>query len=319
VTIVQAASRPYGGEADLPAIVDMINACEAADQLDESTTAGDLRLEFSSPGFDPVRDLRLWEDADGKLIGFGQLWFHAEATTPDAFLWYKVHPDARAGDLDDQILAWGAQRARQGGAERGVRLKLVAVAHASDPARIATLERNGFAVARYFRRMTRPLDAPIAVPQLPEGFRLAVGPHDPQSWAALYNESFVDHWNHAPWTAAEVAHWQGDEHYRGDLDLVALAPDGTPAAFCWASIHPEENALKRRNDGQIGLLGTRRGFRSIGLGRAMLLAGMRALRAAGTDTVLLGVDADSPTGATRLYERVGMRVLHRADLFEKQL
>jgi hypothetical protein len=33
----------------------------------------------------------------------------------------------------------------------------------------------------------------------------------------------------------------------------------------------------------------------------------------------LGVDAENPTGATRLYESVGMRVLKEDVVFEKEL
>ncbi len=44
------------------------------------------------------------------------------------------------------------------------------------------------------------------------------------------------------------------------------------------------------------LASTRRGFRRMGLARAMLLAGMRQIKAAGMDTVKLGVDALEPIG-----------------------
>ena len=40
----------------------------------------------------------------------------------------------------------------------------------------------------------------------------------------------------------------------------------------------------------------------------MLLAGMLAIKAAGLDTAALGVDAENPTGALRLYESVGFTV-----------
>lgn len=33
----------------------------------------------------------------------------------------------------------------------------------------------------------------------------------------------------------------------------------------------------------------------------------------------LGVDAQNPSDAIRLYERAGMRVLWRADMYEKEL
>jgi mycothiol synthase len=216
-------------------------------------------------------------------------------------------------------LAWGEQRTRQVAQERGVRLRFRIVAHASEPERVAMIERSGFAVDRYFQRMARPLDAPIAAPQLPERFRLAEGPHDPADWAALFNESFVDHWNHEPWTAAKVQHWQGEPSYRADLDLVAVAPDGTLAAFCWGGLDSAANTTSGRNEGRIGLLGTRRGYRGIGLGRSILLAGLRALAAAGAESAWLSVDADSPTGATRLYESAGFRTTLTRMLYGKDL
>jgi ribosomal protein S18 acetylase RimI-like enzyme len=67
------------------------------------------------------------------------------------------------------------------------------------------------------------------------------------------------------------------------------------------------NTLHGTSDGWIDLLGTRRGHRGIGLGRAMLLAGLQHLREEGADTAILGVDAENPTGALGLYEKVGFK------------
>jgi ribosomal protein S18 acetylase RimI-like enzyme len=58
------------------------------------------------------------------------------------------------------------------------------------------------------------------------------------------------------------------------------------------------------------MLGTRRGFRRIGLGRAMLLAGLNQLKIAGMEMAKIGVDADNPNGALQLYESVGFRKVH---------
>ena len=113
MTTLSITSRGYAGETDLPAIVAMLKVCEAADRLDESITIDDLRLEFAMPEVDIARDVRLWVDTDGALLGFGQIWFHSKAEDPDSFVWYKVHPDARDGDLDDQIVAWGERRTRE--------------------------------------------------------------------------------------------------------------------------------------------------------------------------------------------------------------
>ena len=67
------------------------------------------------------------------------------------------------------------------------------------------------------------------------------------------------------------------------------------------------------------MLGTRRGHRKIGLGRAMLLAGLHWLKAQGVDTAVLGVDAENPTGALRLYELVGFVVANTSYSYQKDL
>ena len=58
--------------------------------------------------------------------------------------------------------------------------------------------------------------------------------------------------------------------------------------------------------------------RKQGLGLALLLAGFRGLPAR-VPPVGLEVDSENETGATRLYERAGMRVTRRYATFEKRL
>jgi mycothiol synthase len=317
MTTLEITARGYTGEQDLPTIVELLNRCAQASPFGEGTTADELRMEFSLPRFDPLRHLRLWEDASGALIGFGQLWIHDEAAEPDSFLWYRVRPDLRDGALDELIIAWGAEQTRTMVRERGVQLRLRTTTITTELERIAVLEHNGFGIDRYFLHMACPLEALIAEPQLPAGFTLATGPHDPEMWAQLFNESFIDHWNHLPLSGAEVAQRKSTPMHRPELDLVAYAPDGTPAAFCLGVLDSAENVRSGRNEGTIALLGTRRDFRKRGLGRALALSGMQALRAVGADVAVLGVDADSPTGATRLYESIGFRTALTRVLYGK--
>jgi ribosomal protein S18 acetylase RimI-like enzyme len=52
---------------------------------------------------------------------------------------------------------------------------------------------------------------------------------------------------------------------------------------------------------------------------ALLLNAFRQFHERGERRVGLGVDADSPTGATRLYERAGMRVVEETAVYRKDL
>jgi ribosomal protein S18 acetylase RimI-like enzyme len=71
--------------------------------------------------------------------------------------------------------------------------------------------------------------------------------------------------------------------------------------------------------GYIAVLGVRRPYRCRGLGKALLLRGFGALFARGRQGADLHVDADSLTGATRLYARVGMTAHPRFATWEKEL
>jgi len=304
--------RPYVDEADLEPIAEMLNLCETVDQLDEGISVEELRDEFDAPSLDKARDLRLWHDADGTLIGFGQMWIPSSAEVADGSLWFRVHPEARGNGLEDQIVEWGAERIAEVGQERGKPAQLRAGARSTNGERIAVLERNGFTIARYFLRMVRPLDEPIPEPQLPEGFKVRHlnGEEEAEAWVESFNLSFIDHYNHHPLPVADRKHWMTESSYAPERDLVVVAPDGIIAAFAMCWINPQENERTGRNEGWVNILGTRRGYRKMGLGRAVLLAGLRRLKADGVDCALLGVDAASPTGATRLYESVGFRQLH---------
>lgn len=299
--------RPYQGEADLDAIAHLINTCETVDQLEEGTSVTELKQSFDDPCIDKERDLFLWQDADDQLIGFGRLWIIPTDTLIDGFLGFRVHPTARSGDLEEQIIAWAEERLRQVSRERGLPVKVRCGSRADKTDRIAILERCGFKRDRYFFSMVRSLQEPIPEPRFPEGFTLGYskGEQDAEAYVELYNQTFIDHWNHHELTVERVLHELQSPYYKPEFSLIAIAPDGTYAAFCYCRINPEENQRNGRSEGEIAVLGTRRGFRKQGLARAMLLAGMQQLKAAGMETAKLGVDAKNVSGALRLYESVG--------------
>jgi len=302
--MLSVSSRRYAGESDLTAIAHLMNTCEEVDRLDEGTSISELGQKFSEPSRNPARDICLWEDASGKLIGFAELSIAETGEPIDGWLWFRVHPDARCGDVEAAAVAWGETRMREVASWRGARVKLRSWVNAVDADRISVLESCGFIVDRHFWRMARSLSEPIAEPQFPEGFtlRLFPGEQDAEAWVELYNQSFIDHWNHHDLTVEKFKYDLAQPSYRKDLDLIAVAADGTFAAFCYCEISKEECDRTGRNEGWIMSLGTRRGFRKIGLGRAMLLAGLHRLKAAGVETAIIGVDTANPSGALRLYE-----------------
>ena len=81
------------------------------------------------------------------------------------------------------------------------------------------------------------------------------------------------------------------------------------AGFCHCRVDAELNALLGRRVGMIRYVGVVPEWRRKGLGAALTLAGVKTLRDAGMESVVLGVDAENVTGARRLYERYGFEVV----------
>lgn len=304
--------RSYAGEGDLQAIATFLNLCETVDQLGHYYSVSELRCELSEPGFDPEQDVRLWTDETGQLIAYAQMWIprHSEQSmTADGFLWFCVHPTARGWELEPNILAWGEVRIGQVGRSRHLPARLHSSCRDSQGDRLLLLQNCGFVCERCFLRMERSLTEPIPMPRFPAGFTLSQsqGQQDRLARLDLYNQAFSDHWNFYPATIEELIHEETDENHQPELELLAIAPDGSYAAFCCCEIKREDNAQRGCWEGWIGVLGTRREFRRQGLGRAMLLAGLQKLRLERMEVAKLGVDTENVNLALGLYESVGFQ------------
>jgi mycothiol synthase len=308
VNVTTRTSRPYAGEADLPQIAAFVTACDAADGTGNGTSVEELQQTFGDPSVDPMRNVRLWED-HGALVGYGELYSATSDEGVQTRLFFYAHPDAPDRDaLGMEIVAWAERRSAGIGSAHDLPARLRVTAFEADEWRRNILERAAFAAERYALDMLMLLDGPLPEARLPAGFTLrAARADDAAMWAALYNESFADHWDYRPWTPGQFTQWFHDPDNDPELCLVALAPDGTFAAFCWCTIFAAENERMGYNEGHVDLLGTRPGYRTRGLGRAMLLEGLRRLQAAGVQVARIGVDAANPSGAGRLYESVGFR------------
>jgi ribosomal protein S18 acetylase RimI-like enzyme len=160
-------------------------------------------------------------------------------------------------------------------------------------------------------------DEPPPPPAFPAGVEVRTyrHPEDEQATFEAQEEAFRDTWDYEP---QSIEQWR-EFVLKGrgfDPGLWSLACDGEEiAGLCLA--FPQQGGDTRL--GWIAILGVRRPWRRRGLGEALLRDAFRALHGRGLRRIGLGVDAESPTGATRLYERVGMRVAVRFDSWAKQL
>jgi mycothiol synthase len=300
--------------SDLAALAELSTRSEALDELDFPATAETLAAQVDRPPERLEREARVWHDAQGRMAGFGLLNLTRSETQLDGMLWMRFAPEARVDSLFAEVFAWGRATLQALGAEAGVPAVLSSGAGNVDTWRVASLEAHGLTPIRYFWRMERSLSEPIPPAAIPQGFRLRpVEAAEAAAWTALYNDAFIDHWDHHPLRVERLERIWAEPGYRRDLDLVVGAADGSLVAFCTC----ERNPTDVERAGWIEVLGVRRGYRGQRLGKAALLAGLELLRSDGAAVARLIVDADSLTGATRLYEAVGFQVTRRSTRYRQ--
>jgi len=174
------------------------------------------------------------------------------------------------------------------------------------------LGSRGYREVRRYYRMAIDLDAPPTEAVWPPG--LTVAPADSADVDRFHDaldEAFAEEWGHEP--GGEVDWRRIRERRHPDHSLWLAVKDGNEIAA--TALLDEE----RWGGGWVASIGVRRPWRRRGIGQALLLHSFRELYDRGKRRIALGVDTENPTGATRLYERAGMKVEFSAVFFEKSL
>ena len=103
-----------------------------------------------------------------------------------------------------------------------------------------------------------------------------------------------------------------------DPTLWVVAYDGDEVAGgVINAIHPFENEALGINRGWLHSVFTRRAWRRRGLARALIARSLVLLKERGLDEGVLGVDADNPTGALGLYEKIGFVTFERSTAWRR--
>jgi len=258
----------------------------------------DLREWFSRT--DLANDSRLYEE-DGEIVGVG--WVDV---APDSDLVLAIGvtaSGAKSRGIGTEILEWNEARA-QGRANR-----MHVLALGQDAAAMELFHAHGYNEIRRFYDMAIEQTEPPAPVDVPVE---SVTEDDLRAFHAALDEAFQDHWEHH---STPFDEWWGRHASNPNLDLSLwfLIRDGEEIAAV------TRNEGNRNGGGYIGAIGVRRPWRGKGYAKALLLHSFREFFERGMPRVTLGVDAQNPTGATHLYERVGMHVEMENVVFEKVL
>jgi len=227
-----------------------------------------------------------------------------------------VHPDWQGRGIGTILLDRAVRRAQEVAARlpTNARRFVRAGTFVNDHAARDLMDSAGLTRVRHFLRMTIQLAHAPTKTAPPGGIRIA--PLAPgESFEAVHgacDQIFKDHWGNTPVAYdAWVTLRTGGERFDRSLWFIARTPEGELAGISLCSNYPDM--------GWVDTLGVRRPYRGLGLAKALLQHSFVELFGRNQQRIGLGVDAESLTGAAKLYESVGMRADVTASVWELEL
>jgi len=305
---------------DEPVILDLFKAADAVDKAERGMSAIDLREWMTAPHINPSTDFFIAK-ADGRPIGFiGVDSLPGQCEAHYAFCNGVVHPDYRRQGAGAQLMQTAETRALEIMRDfpSGLPKKLNVFCRDTQATVKALFESRGMTPARYFLTMQRDLRTELPIAPVPHGLVIRqFRPGDEEAAYAAFEEAFQDHWGYEPMPMNVFRHDYLDApHFRPELWLLAWDGDQI-AGFNFNTVDPAYIERVGRKEGLVAEVGVRRPWRKRGLATALLTQTVRLLREAGMDYAMLGVDAENPHQAGRLYENVGFYEIRRNVVFRK--
>lgn len=317
--------RPFDMATDYEPIADLVTITNTRDGVEEVMTVPSLRLDVAPDGnYDPERDVRV-ALVDGQRAGFARVESRHRLPGQIAHrvdLW--AFTDWRRRGVGSALLAWAEERGREikeagsmgSAGEPHVISGAVEMRHAAG---VAFAGARGYLWTRYAFEMRRPLDVPIPDMPLPPGIELRpVREQDHRRIFDANNEAFLDHWEAAERTDDDFRLLFSEPALDTSIWAVAWAGDEVAgASINW--IDPDENERLALSIGWLGQVSVRRPWRRRGVGAAIIAESLRTFRGRGMTEARLGVDAENPTGALALYERLGFERHMTWGIYRKEL
>ena len=315
--------RRYGGTAEHAEMHRVHQAVAAANGIDEAITLEQFNIGYANQvNCDKERDIVLAE-VDGTLVAYSRVFWQDLVEGGRSYENFGfVLPDWRRRGIGTALHRHNEARLREiASTHEGVEPKVFSSEGADlDVGNDLLLRNDGYEVARYFYEMVvEPLDG-IVAPPMPEGIELRPVTRDQyrQIWDAEA-QAFRDHWGEAEWTEENWHEFEEDPTH-ADSSLWRVGWDGDEIAGVIRTVVPvEENARHGRNRVYVAGVSVRRAWRRRGLARALLASSLEAAREAGHTGAGLGVDSDSPTGATNLYRSLGFEPVKTFTAWRKPL
>lgn len=306
---------------DVQAVTDLLNVASMTDIGLMDSEVEEMRVHYQAPGLNLDTDTLLVETPDGRLAAMAEVWDVGEPHAR-AWCWGTVHPEFRGQGLGRRLVNWMEERGRWGlrRAPEGLRVAYVTNMPDTNLAANQLFADCGWSLVRQSRMMRIVMDEMPPSPVTPPEIEIrAVKPGEEKPVIQAIHEAFLDHWGQVeePFEAYYqrlLAYIRELKDFDYDLWFAAFEGD----AVCGTALNLSHTA-EDPEMGWVDALGVRRPWRKQGVGLALLHKTFGEFYRRGTRKVGVGVDASSLTGATRLYERAGMKIHRAYNVYEKEI
>jgi mycothiol synthase len=135
----------------------------------------------------------------------------------------------------------------------------------------------------------------------------------------LDNETFKEHFNFRPRTIEETKYALFEMPWFTVQKWFFALQNGQPVGYSGIAIDEGLNKEKNLKWGLIADIGVLKPNRRMGIGTSLMLHMMQSLKDLGMKDAFLYVDDMNPTGAIKLYEKLGFKTLRKSIMYQLNL
>lgn len=301
---------------DGPAVVHVWNSDSIAWNGYPDATLDWVTAPWKTAGSDLEHDFGVVATAGGEVAAY----FMVQSEPPHTSVFglggvaAAHHGRGLGGAILDELERRAGRHAEMAPPEADVLLRVGSIAGERNVA--ALLGARGYEEVRRFWEMRIAFEVPPVAPDPVPG--VEIRPLTPGGEIAVHRclaAAFADHWG-GPFESQErfMARWVQAQAFEPSLWRLAWRSDSLLGALVGERSHGEGSDI-----GEVALIGVLREARGHGIGEALLRSSFQAFAERGCSGASLIVDSESTTGATRLYERVGMTSEPRYATWQKLL
>ena len=294
---------------DAEEVAILISACQIADTGETYMSVEEMHDDWHS--FDLAEEAVIVTSPDGRTAVYADVFNRSFVIVS---IYGYVHPDYRGMGLGSYLVAWGERWTRDHMPQAQENARVVAqhyINSANEAAR-RLLENSGYTPVRGIYVMETKLEEAPPLPHWPADIsvRTFVPGRDERAVYEAVEDAFRDMWGRPRGTFERFVGMTKAESFDPSLWFLALEGDEIAGVTLCKTLAGE---------GWVDVVGVRRPWRNRGLGLALLRHAFTEYHRRGTPRVSLSVDAESVTGAPRLYGRAGMRVRESYVIHLKEL